>query len=892
MSRSKNDEATGATRDIVLEGDDFETSSGTSRYAVIIGIDHYDDPEIRDLGFASADAKQIYDVLTDDQLGCIPEAHVQLLINVQATQRNIRSAIGTWLANVAGPRDTVVIYFAGHGAPVINPAPREQGPVEAYLIPSDAEAADLRATGVGMDEVQKWLGYIDSERVLFLIDSCYSGAAGGRTFSQPGVQTRATLTSDFLDGISGQGRTVISACAENQVSLEEATLGHGVFTHYLVEGLRGKADANGDGLVGVDELYQYVSEQVQAHARSVNGKMTPVRKGESQGDFYLVQYETESVRQARGLSAEAREALDAGDVENAERLWRLAIESDNDNQHAAEGLLEVARLHDETKQILDRREGALHEMFVSGAISPQIYNESIKLLEATETSMPRELVVLLADGQLEPGVFLKAWLREENSEAGQQIVAVDTNVAKPFLEVKSIPHPEAKVTIERPSEVESPLEPLPLADEQEVQTVVPADAEPSTDAGLTIKPAKRDIPPVDVKPPLRARKYPLLFGLALCVVLGIGGLVTVVFDGKAPVEAPAQTKTAEEALWDDIGQSDTYTISSISSIPERISLYESYLALPSATPERIAVAQKRIKSLTRSENYSKEVEAWQQALTTNTVAAYRKYQSLPYAKQSHQNWAGEVIKRLNMPAAPPDFIEPQMRAVPSGSFMMGAVLASGLSPEQSGTPVHEVNISAFKLGLYEVTYDEFDIFARETGVTFPNDRGSRGNRPVGGISWQEINDYIDWLNQKTGLTYRLPSESEWEYVARSGTTTKYSFGDDESRLCEFAHSYICREQTDYQIVGSYRANPWGFFDMHGNVKEWVADCWNPSYAGAPSNGDAWLSGDCSRHLYRGGSWNDDVVALTSFFRGRSSRVGTDDDGTRLGNVGFRLALDL
>ena len=123
------------------------------------------------------------------------------------------------------------------------------------------------------------------------------------------------------------------------------------------------------------------------------------------------------------------------------------------------------------------------------------------------------------------------------------------------------------------------------------------------------------------------------------------------------------------------------------------------------------------------------------------------------------------------------------------------------------------------------------------------------------VSWEDAQSYVTWLSRETGESYRLPSESEWEYAARAGTATKYSWGNEIG--VNRANCDGCGSRWDNQRtapVGSFAPNGFGLYDMHGNVWEWVEDCWNGSYAGAPSDGGAWRSGDCAKRVLRGGSW--------------------------------------
>ncbi len=230
---------------------------------------------------------------------------------------------------------------------------------------------------------------------------------------------------------------------------------------------------------------------------------------------------------------------------------------------------------------------------------------------------------------------------------------------------------------------------------------------------------------------------------------------------------------------------------------------------------------------------------------------------------------------------------PEMVVVPSGRFMMGSPPSEKDRDDDEG-PVHRVAFAApFAVGVHEVTFAEWDacVSAGGCGGYSPNDQGwGRGSRPVVTVSWDDAQSYVGWLSRSTGEDYRLLSESEWEYVARAGTSTRYWWGNDIGRNranCDGCGSRWDREGT--APVGSFAANVFGLHDVHGNVWEWTGDCWNESYAGAPGDGSAWEDGSCSHRVLRGGSWDFNPRRLRSAFR---IRVVT---GYRSGNVGFRVA---
>jgi formylglycine-generating enzyme required for sulfatase activity len=241
---------------------------------------------------------------------------------------------------------------------------------------------------------------------------------------------------------------------------------------------------------------------------------------------------------------------------------------------------------------------------------------------------------------------------------------------------------------------------------------------------------------------------------------------------------------------------------------------------------------------------------------------------------------------------------PEMVVVPAGSFRMGDLNGGGDSDEK---PVNRVKIpTAFAVGKYEVTWLEWIACVRGGGCDgtgphgFGGDEGwGRGRRPVINVSWNDAKSYILWISRRTGESYRLLSEAEWEYAARAGTTTAFHTGNrittDQANF-DGKHSFNGSDKGSYRKrtvpVGSFQPNAFGLYDVHGNVWEWVEDCWNGSYQGAPADGSAWMSGDCKLRVLRGGSW---FIAPRNLRAADRLRNGT---GGRVSSNGFRLARTL
>ncbi len=255
------------------------TERAKNIWAVVIGINGYH--KIRQLNYAATDARSFYDYLI--QHNRLPEQNVTLLVNQEASLTKLRSILGTDLKNKAGAEDTVIIYFAGHGATEKDAMSPDGDGLEKYLLPYDADPRDLYSSALPMREISHIFNRIRSERLIFIVDSCYSGASGGRTVDLTGA--RANISDAFLDRVAaGKGRVILTASRANEVSAENDKLKHGVFTYYLLDGLRGKADVDKDGAITVDEIFRYVSIHVP---QATGQEQHPVKKGTVEGQLVL-----------------------------------------------------------------------------------------------------------------------------------------------------------------------------------------------------------------------------------------------------------------------------------------------------------------------------------------------------------------------------------------------------------------------------------------------------------------------------------------------------------------------------------------------------------------------------------------------------------------------------
>jgi formylglycine-generating enzyme required for sulfatase activity/DNA-binding winged helix-turn-helix (wHTH) protein len=292
------------------------------------------------------------------------------------------------------------------------------------------------------------------------------------------------------------------------------------------------------------------------------------------------------------------------------------------------------------------------------------------------------------------------------------------------------------------------------------------------------------------------------------------------------------------------------------------------------------------------------------------------------------NAPGGLVSRpaSTAPKAPATFRDcdacPEMIELFAGEFMMGSPDNEQARQRAEG-PRRQVAIAKrFALGKFEVTIDQFETFVAETGLTVGNGcyaidvRTSKGIateasfrhpgfditklHPVVCVSWHEAQAYAAWLGRRTGKPYRLPSEAEWEFAARAATATSYSFGDDDSELCQYARFADLDSRFNWRggcrsgvtadgpmAVGKLKPNPWGLFDMHGNAWEWVSDCWTADAHETPADGSAFTRlGGCEVGVVRGGSW------AAAYHRVRSAVRMPMPVAKRLHHTGFRVALSL
>lgn len=248
------------------------TAEPGQRYAVIIGINEYKNPDLN-LRFCTPDARLIYDLLTDETRGGVPKANTALLLDANATRSGIEDAFNT-LVEKAKPEDSVFVFYAGHGAPGDNKL--------FFWVNQDAQVERLRTTALSNNRIAEFLDDVRASRMAQFLDCCYSlGTAAGR---QGGITMPA---GDPFSGLVGQGRVTFTATSGREKAIELADRGHGAFTYYLGEALKGAGDGDNDGWVDIDEAWNYLNRRVTDAAKAQNNPQTPFRYGVSSHGFRI-----------------------------------------------------------------------------------------------------------------------------------------------------------------------------------------------------------------------------------------------------------------------------------------------------------------------------------------------------------------------------------------------------------------------------------------------------------------------------------------------------------------------------------------------------------------------------------------------------------------------------
>ena len=352
--------------------------------------------------------------------------------------------------------------------------------------------------------------------------------------------------------------------------------------------------------------------------------------------------------------------------------------------------------------------------------------------------------------------------------------------------------------------------------------------------------------------------------VVLLLLLVTGGFVWWTTYGAMIFEQRKQD-ILDKSAWQESVSLDTYRA------------YRSYLR---SHPAGLFVAEANARQSQLDE------QAWEQASVENTRQAYEEYID---QYRIHDVQANSRLDGLLTGDSFKDCLGcPEMIVLPAGEFQMGS-----RNGDNDELPLHRVRLERpIAVSIFELTFSEWDLCALNgscDGEVYDSTFG-RGEQPVINVSWEDAQDYINWISAESGVKYRLLTEAEWEYASRGGANTEFWWGNNliaDRAVCVGCVGNWSNESPAQ--VGQYGANAYGLYDMAGNVAEWVQDCKHPDYNGAPVSGLSWMAesgGDCSQAVVRGGSWLSSPNEVRSAGRSFSRRTYSDH------SIGFRVARDL
>jgi formylglycine-generating enzyme required for sulfatase activity len=804
------------------------------RKALLIGVSHYGDG-LPPLSAAPNDVAALQRVLANPQMAGFDQVECLIDPELVAMQLAMRR-----LFSECQRDDLLLLYFSGHGITDDNH--------HLYLANCLTSKADFEATAVPARFIQQQSSNCYTRRQVIILDCCYSGAF------KEGWQAKAAGV-DLRHELGAEGRVVLTSSTATQTSFQQDETGLSLYTQYLVEGMEtGAADTNQDGKIFVHELHEYAKAKVQAARPTMRPEILLDQEGfnillskaplgdrtlefrrlveqfASQGEISIYRRETlHQQQQAWGIADDAAEAIIHSVLEpfrrrqvNLER-FRAALQQEVDQQFPLPEHLE-ADLRDWQRQVL----GLADEDVAT--IWQELTAAKARDFTARWQRYEQEFV-----NTVEAAYPLSASMRQELSQLQQSLGLRDETVSQ--IEAPIVAQAESRLEALRRQELERQqqqasewqrqqeadrLRQQRAAEGQQQQAAerlrqqeAERQRQETAERLKQQKAAERARPRTQPAAPGDMRRRQVLqwagFGGIGLLVTGIAASVRGLFGGSTG-------KPNDPGKPSGIVAAPKYTE-------------------PPATAAKLA-----------------GLPLWTVDFETVTVDERgenpkRAAQQAKFVKEDLGN--GVTLELV---------------AIPKGTFTMGSPAAEKDRGDDEG-PQRSVNVPAFAMGRYVVTQAQYQAIMGTNPAQFKG-----ANRPVESVSWDEAVDFCQRLSKRTGRTYDLPSEAEWEYACRAGTTTPFYFGETiTTGLANYRGTdweyqgkthpgfYGQGSRGSYREtttdVGIFSPNAWGLYDMHGNVWEWCLDHYRQSYQGAPTDARAWVTDDKNAsRLLRGGSW--------------------------------------
>nr|VFJ60662.1 MAG: Formylglycine-generating enzyme, required for sulfatase activity, contains SUMF1/FGE domain [Candidatus Kentron sp. FW] len=809
------------------------------KIALLIGVSEYPSQALSPLPAAVRDIEALGKVLCHPDMGGFPESNVTLLPN--PGRYKMEEAIEA-LFSGRHRNDLVLLFFSGHGI--------KDDTGRLYLASFDTRKTTqgelVRASAVAADTVHDYMEYSRCRRQIVILDSCFSGA-----FPE-GLSAKGSGSMGTHTQLGGEGWAVLASSSSTQYAFDQNDLDLSVYTRFLIHGIRtGEADRDGDDIITIRELHDYARQKVQ----EIQPAMQPGIYSGKEG--YTICLSKVPIGDPKEKYAkEATQAMD-----HRREIASIAARANLDNWRKKLGL--------------DPTTCESIEEGIAAKCREEFRNKCKKYAQVV-----REILEGPGNLQTEAEHLQRRWEMLGLTEADAR--EVEAGIEKEISTQRHQRNLERYAALFREAIRQ---EGSSLSDETRVQMAGIRQALGLTDeeAGtirlptklviqFTIPEARVSIDGEDIGPP----------GFTYTLTAG-DHTVQVSKTGYEPFETRIRLEPGEERT-----------------LPVTLAPKPARLIVRSNVSGDTVIIDGKAMGPTSPDAYTlppgehtiRVEKKGFEPFETRVVLAAGGEETIRARLVSEGPVAGQTFRDRLKDGSP----GPWMMVLPAGEFMMGSPEDEPGRLSDEG-PRHRVRIaSPFALGITQVTFADYDRFAQATGRKLPDDKGwGRDRRPVIHVDWDDATAYAQWLSEETDKGYRLPTEAEWEYAARAGTTTPFSTGDcittDQANYdgnvdyadCG-AKTGVYREKT--VPVGSLPANPWGLHEMHGNVREWTADCWHEDYRNAPTDGGTWgkeSGGNCSWRVIRGGGWSSEPRRLRSAYRSRN--------WTSEANIlaGFRLA---
>ena len=834
--------------------------------AVVIGNRSYENDRVPEVAYAHRDADAFRQYVVG-MLGFDPDNIIDLRDATQAAmettfgnERDHKGRLWSYLDPSGG--SDVVVYYSGHGVPGL----RDR---KGYLLPSDANPDTAHLNGYPIDLLYENLGRMtEAASIRVFLDACFSGD------SQAGMLIRSAspmFVSASLPDLSGKAMAVLTAASGDEVASWDERAEHGMFTHHLLDALYGSGDADGDGRVTVAETKRYLDRHLTRAARraylrdqtaGVGGDRTMVLASAPGGSFPTRPEVGRPPPPAQPFTVETEPAGARVRILNIAERYEPGMElpaGEYRVEASFEGYETIVEMVDHGSEGATEHRIALRRSAQPFTVVTEPAGARVRFLSIEERYRPG---MELAAGEYRVEASLEGYetiveiVRHGSAGATQHRIAL-LRVAQPFTIVV-----DPAVAHVRFLDIEDRYWPgmeLPAGEYR---------VEASLEGYETIVEIVRHGSAGATQHRIALLRVAQPFTIVVDPAVAHVRFLDIEDRYRPGMELPAGEYRVEASLEGYETIVEIVRHGSAGATQHRIALLR--VAQPFTIVVDPAVAHVRFLGIEDRYRPGMELRAGQYRVE----ASLEGYETI--VEIVRHGSAGETEHRIAL-AARRSAVErfrdcpdcPQMVVVPAGRFRMGCVSGQGCLAVEK--PVRQVRIRRpFALSVHEVTFAEWDacVSAGGCGGYRPDDVGlGRENRPVMSVSWNDTRSYVSWLSRRTGERYRLPSESEWEYAARGGSTSKYSWGNEIGSNRANCENYLCGDQWEYTApVGSFAPNAFGLHDMHGNVWEWVEDCWNYNYARAPKDGGARLSGDCAQRVLRGGSWGDDPGYLRAAYR--------------------------